>query len=48
MKAVINYILIAPASGIEMNSSSWYVKGAIIAWRLLIHLVMALVKPEKF
>jgi len=48
MKVVINYILITPASRIEMNSSSWYVTGAIAALLLLVYLVTALIKPEKF
>jgi K+-transporting ATPase KdpF subunit len=48
MKALWNHILIVPASRIEMNSSLWYVIGVIVALLLLIYLVIALVKPEKF
>lgn len=53
MKAVMNIFLI-PALNIqknvlnEMNSSTWYVIGAIVALLLLIYLVIALIKPEKF
>ena len=32
----------------EMNSISWFLIGAIVAVLLLVYLVIALVKPEKF
>jgi len=48
MKTIGDIILIVPEARIEMNSSLWYVTGAIVALLLLIYLVIALVKPEKF
>jgi len=54
MKTIMNIFLIVPASSpknnmpMEMNSTSWFVIGAIVAFLLLIYLIIALVKPEKF
>ena len=48
MKSIMNNILMVQTPKIEMNSSTWYVIGAIVAVLLLIYLVIALVKPEKF
>ena len=54
MKAIMSIFLVVPASTaqssmpMEMNSTTWYVIGAIVAILLLIYLVLALIKPEKF
>jgi len=32
----------------EMNDVSWFLIGAVVAILLLVYLVVALVKPEKF
>jgi len=48
MKTIMNNILMTQTSKIEMNSSMWYIIGAIVALLLLVYLVIALVKPEKF
>jgi len=50
MKAMMSIFLIVKTPGVlnEMNSSAWYIIGAIVALLLLIYLVIALVKPEKF
>jgi K+-transporting ATPase KdpF subunit len=54
MKAIMNIFLVVPASlpqdkmPIEMNSYTWYVIGAIVAFLLLMYLVISLIKPEKF
>jgi K+-transporting ATPase KdpF subunit len=54
MKTTMNILLAVPTSlpqakiPMEMNSTSWYVIGAIVAFLLLIYLFMALIKPEKF
>jgi K+-transporting ATPase KdpF subunit len=53
MKTIMNIFLAVPASAtqstpMEMNSTTWYVIGAIVAILMLIYLILALVKPEKF
>jgi K+-transporting ATPase KdpF subunit len=41
-------ILLAPSKPIEMDVSSGYIIGAIIALLVLGYLLYSLVKPEKF
>jgi K+-transporting ATPase KdpF subunit len=54
MEIILNIFLAAPMlfpknnMPLEMNSIFWYVTGGIVALLLLIYLVIALVKPEKF
>jgi K+-transporting ATPase KdpF subunit len=52
MKTIMNIFLVVPSSSpqssMQMNNTSWYVIGGIVAFILLIYLVIALVKPEKF
>lgn len=54
MKVAMNILLAVPTSlpeskiPSEMNSTSWFAIGAIVAFLLLIYLLLALLKPEKF
>lgn len=54
MKAILSIFLIVLSSShqksmpIEMNSHFWYAIGIIVALLLLIYLIIALVRPEKF
>jgi K+-transporting ATPase KdpF subunit len=54
MKAIKNILLIVPLTVQQksmptgMNSHFWYAVGIIVAMVLLIYLVIALFKPEKF
>jgi K+-transporting ATPase KdpF subunit len=41
-------ILLVSESTFEMNNSTGYVIGALIAFIILIYLIYSLVKPEKF
>jgi K+-transporting ATPase KdpF subunit len=41
-------ILLASESTFEMNNSTGYVIGVLIAFIILIYLIYSLVKPEKF
>jgi len=54
MKDAMNVLFAIPTSllqdriPLEMNSTLWFAIGAIVAFLLLIYLIMALLKPEKF
>ncbi len=54
MRTIMNiFLLIQTASHqksmpMEMNNHFWYATGIIVAVLLLIYLIIALVKPEKF
>jgi len=54
MKTLMNIFLVVPASTtqsntpMEMNSSTWFIIGGIVALLLLIYLIIALINPEKF
>lgn len=50
----MNFLMLLPATldvqpkDTGMNSQTWYILGAVIAFCLLGYLVYSLVKPEKF
>ena len=54
MKSIMNIFLVVqpPAAQnnmpMEMNSNTWFVIGLVVAILLLIYLIIAMVKPEKF
>jgi K+-transporting ATPase KdpF subunit len=41
-------ILLVTSKPLEMNISSWYIIGAIIALMIFGYLLYTLIKPEKF
>ncbi|MGD0710480.1 MAG: K(+)-transporting ATPase subunit F [Bacteroidales bacterium] len=54
MKTIMSIFLAVPAPTpqnsmpMEMNSNTWFAIGLVVAILLLIYLVIAMVKPEKF
>lgn len=54
MKSIMNiFLVVQPRAAqnnmpMEMNSNTWFAIGLVVAILLLIYLIIALVKPEKF